>query len=248
MTLRIRNLSFRLKKRTLIEKIDLDFQPGILYGILGPNGSGKSTLLKTITGLWHPTEGELYWENKNLLQFSQQEKSRTLTLVPQTPPLYFDFEVHQMVAMGRYSHGCRTPEALEKVDKALRLADAWHLRHQMVSQLSGGEKQRVYIARALATEAPILLLDEPTTYLDLRHQLEIWHLLKDLSKKEKVVITAVHDLNAAKRYCDELVILHKGRCKATGSHDTCMTPEILQDVFGVEEDCEGLSGFKITLT
>lgn len=247
MTLSIRNLTFSLLNRLLIEEISLDFQPGILYGILGPNGSGKSTLLKTISRIWTPAKGEMHWQGKDLFQFSRKEMSRTLSLVPQNPPLFFDFNVQQMVAMGRYPHGCRTSEAQGKIKHSLRTVDAWHLRDRMLSQLSGGERQRVYIARALATEAPILLLDEPTAYLDLRHQLEIWQLLKELVKQGKLVIVAVHDLLAAHRFCDELVILQEGRCKATGPYGACMTPEILQSVFGVEMSTSELVGsFSLT--
>lgn len=245
MTLSIRRLTYRLKQRALIEKIDLDFRPGILYGILGPNGSGKSTLLKTVSRIWNPTEGTLLWQEKDLLQFSRLEMSRTLSLVPQNPPLYFDFNVQQMVSMGRYPYGCRTPEAYEQIGHALRIVDAWHLRDRTIAQISGGERQRVYIARALATQAPILLLDEPTSYLDLRHQLEIWELLKMLVKSGKLVIVAVHDLLAARRFCDELVVLQGGRCKAAGSYEQCMTPGLLQEVFGVEQqELAGQTHFK----
>ena len=238
MTLTIRHLSFSLQQRSLIEDISLTFQPGILYGILGPNGSGKSTLLKTMSGIWTPTRGQLLWQGQNLLQLSRIDLSRTLSLVPQNPPLYFDFDVYNMVKMGRYPHGCRSPEAHSKIEEALHQADAWHLRYQVLSQLSGGEKQRIYIARALATQAPILLLDEPTSYLDLRHQLEIWQLLRTLAKEGKLVIVAVHDLLAAQRFCDELVILNRGCCQATGHYEAIMTPRLLQDVFGISHNAK----------
>lgn len=236
MTLEIQHLTYYLHQQPLIKDISLAFQPGILYGILGPNGSGKSTLLKNISRIWTPTSGKLYWQGEDLLQFSRLEMSRTLSLVPQNPQLYFDFGVYRMVAMGRYPHGCRTAEAHRQVEKALHQVNAWHLRHQLLSQLSGGERQRVYIARALATQAPILLLDEPTSYLDLRHQLEIWQLLRALVKGGKLVIVAVHDLLAAQRFCDELVILNQGCCQATGRYPEIMTPHLLQDVFGVTLD------------
>jgi iron complex transport system ATP-binding protein len=135
--------------------------------------------------------------------------------------------------MGRYPYGCRSPEAHAHIEEALHQVNAWHLRHQLISQLSGGERQRVYIARALATQAPILLLDEPTSYLDLRHQLEIWQLLRKLVKRGKVIIVAVHDLLAARRYCDQLLILNQGRCQATGTYKEVMTPTLLQEIFGV---------------
>jgi len=234
MTLAIRNLTYRLAQRALIEDISMEFKPGVLYGILGPNGSGKSTLLKTMSRIWQPTSGRIFWNEADLLQASRLELSLILSLVPQNPPHFFDFNVYQMVAMGRYARGSRSVEAQRQIEESLRQADGWHLRRQKISELSGGERQRVYIARALATEAPILLLDEPTSYLDLRHQLEIWQLLRILVEKGKLVIVAVHDLSAARRFCDELVVLQAGRSVAKGPYAEVMTPALLQEVFGVE--------------
>jgi iron complex transport system ATP-binding protein len=234
MTLEIRHLTYRLPQRTLIEDISLTFQPGILYGILGPNGSGKSTLLKTMARIWTPSAGQLYWQGQDLLQFSRLEMSRTLSLVPQNPMLYFDFTVYRMVAMGGYSHGCRLPQTHRQIEETLQQVNAWHLRNQLLSQLSGGERQRIYVARALVTQAPILLLDEPTSHLDLRHQLEIWQLLRTLVQGGRLVIVTVHDLLAAQRFCDELMILNQGRCQVTGTYQEMMTSSLLKDVFGVK--------------
>jgi iron complex transport system ATP-binding protein len=241
MILDIRNLTYCVGQRPLIEGISLSFQAGSLYGILGPNGSGKSTLLKTMSRIWTPTKGEMWWQGFDLLQFSRKAMSQTLSLVPQNPQHYFDFDVYNMVAMGRYPHGCRSSETHHYIEKALHQADAWHLRDRLISQLSGGERQRVYIARALATQAPILLLDEPTSYLDLRHQLEIWQLLRNLVKEGKLIITAVHDLLAAQRFCDQLVILNHGQCRATGDYEEVMTPRLLRDIFGVSHNAHSRS-------
>lgn len=233
MTFEIHQLCYYINRRPLIKDISLVFEPGILYGILGPNGSGKSTLLKTMSRIWKPAQGRLLWQGQDLLQFSRIEMSRTLSLVPQNPQLYFDFNVYDMVAMGRYPYGCQSHDAHRYIQESLQQVDAWHLHQQVLSKLSGGERQRVYIARALATQAPILLLDEPTSYLDLRHQLEVWQLLRALAKRGKIVIVAVHDLLAAQRFCDRLVILNQGRCEATGNYDDIMSPNLLQDIFGV---------------
>jgi len=236
MSFDIHDLTYCIDSHPLIQEISLSFHSGILYGILGPNGSGKSTLLKTMSGIWKPTKGRIIWQGADLSQFSRIAMSQTLSLVPQNPPLYFDFDVYSMVTMGRYAHGCRTPEARHRVEDSLRRVDAWQLRDQLLSQLSGGERQRIYIARALATEAPILLLDEPTSYLDLRHQLEIWHLLRLLVTEGKLVIVAVHDLLAAQRFCDQLVVLNRGRCQTSGTYADIITPDLLQEVFGVIHD------------
>jgi iron complex transport system ATP-binding protein len=234
MTLSIRDLCYRLNDRSLIEGISLDFEEGLLYGVLGPNGSGKSTLLKTLSSIWPISAGRMSWKDKDLQELSRFALSKTLTLVPQNPPLFFDFDVLQMVKMGCYGKGLKIPETHTLVEQSLKLVDGWHLRQRMLSELSGGERQRIYIARALATEAPILLLDEPTSYLDLRHQLEIWQLLRTLAAKGKLIIAAVHDFFATERFCDKIVILQEGKCKASGTYQNIMTAELLKDVFGVE--------------
>lgn len=238
MTFEIKHLTYTLKKRHLIQDISIRCEPGQLIGILGPNGSGKSTLLKTTARIWTPTSGQVYWQGKDLLRYSREELSSTLSLVPQNPQLYFDFTVYTLAAMGRYPIGTRSPDANQRLEEALRQVDAWHLRHQLVAHLSGGERQRVYIARALATQAPILLLDEPTSYLDLRHQLEIWELLRKLVEQGKLVIVALHDLIAAQRFCDEIVILSEGCCVGKGSYEKIMTPQLLKDIFGVSSSKE----------
>ena len=236
MTLSLHHLHYRLQKRLLLEDISLTFQPGILYGVLGPNGSGKSTLLKTIARIWTPTTGKVLWQGRPLDQFSRLEMSEIISLVPQTPSLLFDFTAHAMVAMGGYAQGIRSSKNLQKVEEALHQVNVWHLRHQLLSQLSGGERQRIYIARALVTEAPILLLDEPTSYLDVRHQLEIWQLLRIFVQKGKLVIVSVHDLGAAQRFCDQLVILNQGRCAAIGPYQKIMTDSLLQQIFGIKRN------------
>ena len=138
-----------------------------------------------------------------------------------------------MVNMGRYPHKDQLISSQEIIEKALHQVNAWHLRDRLISQLSSGERQRVYIARSLATQAPIVLLDEPTTYLDLRHQLEIWHLLRQLVNQGRVIIVTVHDLFAAERFCDQLVILNQGTAVATGTYEKVMTPQLLRAIFGV---------------
>lgn len=234
MTLSLHQVSFKVPTQTILHNLSLEFEPGILYGILGPNGAGKSTLLKTIPHIWNPTSGEIYWNHTPLHTLSRKELSQMVSLVPQNPSLFFDIHVEQMVALGLYPLDLKGCKAQQLVEKALRNVDGWHLRHKMVSQLSGGERQRIYIARSLATQAPILLLDEPTSYLDLRHQLDIWNLLRQLTAQGKLIIAAIHDFASARRFCDEVVILHQGECKAKGTYSQVMTLPLIEEVFGVE--------------
>ena len=161
--------------------------------------------------------------------------SKTISLVGQNVPIVFDFTVENIVGMGRYPYGNRTFSAHDKeiIDWALSAVDALHLRSRPVSQLSTGERQRIYIARALVTESPILLLDEPTSSLDIRHQIEIWNLMKSLLQKGKVIIVTSHDLIATARYCDHVAIMHKGRAVSTGPFSEVVNKDLLQQVFGV---------------
>lgn len=232
MLLEARQLTYRNKTKTLIETISAEFSSGSIYGILGPNGSGKTTLLKTLAGLWKPSCGSVLWNNQDLFDLSRKDISKIISLVPQSPAAHFDFTVSEVVAMGCYMHSKSILDEKLAAENALTITDAWHLRDRLLSQLSGGERQRVYIARTIATQAPILLLDEPTSHLDLRHQLEVWHLLKQLVGQGKVIIVALHDLWAAQRFCDQLLILNQGQCIAKGDA-SIITPEILREVFGV---------------
>lgn len=227
------HLTYTLRGKHLIQNISLDFQPGQLYAILGPNGSGKSTFLKTLTGIWKPTKGNVYWEGEDLLKKNRKQISRTLSLVPQSSRVNFDYLIEDIVYMGRYPHGEMENNKHIVIEKALRAVDAWHLRGNSINCLSAGEKQRIYIARALATESPILLLDEPTTNLDIRHQLEIWELLKILVSEGQLVIVTTHDLTMAQKYCEQIAVLNQGQCVAQGSFSKIMTPALLNDVFGV---------------
>lgn len=228
------NLSYHLRGAKLLNDISLTFMPGRLYGILGPNGSGKSTLLKNLSGIWTPTHGQVLWQGENLFKQDRRRVSRTITLVPQNVQMYFDFNVEETVSMGRYPHGEKLLDE-KMLHQVLSEVDVLHLRGRYVSQLSNGERQRVYIARALMTESPILLLDEPTASLDIRHQLDIWRLLRSLLVKGKIIIIACHDLVSARKYCDEVAVMHQGQCVAVGDYATVMGAELLKTVFGISE-------------
>lgn len=233
--LQAQHLDFLLGDRPLLEGIDLTFEGGIVHGIMGPNGAGKSTLLKCLNGIWTPTSGRVRWNERDLLAMEREEISRTVSMVPQTPSMLFQFTAEDLVAMGRYPHGrCRnTTEDQAKVDWALRQVDAIPLRKNLVRELSQGERQRVYIARALVTESPVILLDEPTASLDLRHQMEIWFLLRELSAQGKVVIVVVHDLEACQRFCDRVLLLKEGRCVGQGHTKELLQPHRLHDLFDI---------------
>ncbi len=231
MTLIADSISFQQKKHKILEKIALTFPQGVLNGVVGPNGSGKSTRIKILNRIWRPTSGQVLWKGENLLIKAPQEISQTIAFVPQNPPIAFDFTVEEIVSMGRYLH--RNFTGHEKIEQAMLQADVWHLRDRLITQVSTGERQRIYIARALATESPILALDEPTSNLDIRHQLAIWQLLKELAHQGRVVIATLHDLQTADRYCDQVAVLNHGCCVAKGSTDEALSEKVVREVFGV---------------
>lgn len=235
MSLETHQLSYKVKSgKKLIEEINLKFLPGNLYGLIGLNGAGKSTLLKTLSGIWTPSEGEVFWKSSPLLKLTRKEISKVITFVPQTPSVLFDFRASEMVAMGCYAHSYTKEKENHIVEQTLKAVDGWHLREQLLSELSGGERQRIYIARALATQADILLLDEPTAHLDVKHQLDIWQLLHALALNEgKIIVVATHDLNAMQRFSTQTILLHQGRVILSGPYNSVVTTETLSHFFGL---------------
>lgn len=214
----------------IISDLSVHFEPGILYGILGPNGSGKTTLLRLLSRIYIPKNGELHWNGDNISEYSRMELSRIVSLVPQQPQLNFDFTVHDLVSMGRYVH---SDQSKYQVQEALELVGIKNLANQLCSTLSSGERQLAYIARSIASDTPVILLDEPTANLDVHHQIVIWSLLRKLVEKGKVVIVTVHDLNAAKRYADYLYLINRGKLVSAGKSSEVLCGENLRTVFKI---------------
>lgn len=231
--LKIKHLSCVVRRKTLISGVCLDFPSGSFWEIIGPNGAGKTTLLRTIAGLLPAASGEITWDGKPLHDRPRQEISKIVTYVPQQPPLQFDFHVKEVVAMGRYSHTRNYHSESDAIMEALEAVDMAHHAESLINELSSGERQRVYIARALVSCAPIILLDEPTASLDIRHQLEIWDLLHKLSDQQRTVIVTHHNLAAAYKYCHQIVVMHHGQCVAHGPVHLTLTPPLVERVFGV---------------
>jgi iron complex transport system ATP-binding protein len=232
--LEAKELTYVVDQKKLIHSVSLTFYPKKFYGILGENGAGKSTLLKLLSKIWTPSQGVVRWEGEELHKKNRSSISRLISLVPQTTDIPFDFSVEEVVYMGRHPHD----EKIVRSDLlfwALNTVDAWHLKTRLITSLSQGEKQRVIIARALMTEAPILLLDEPASSLDLRHQLEIWNLMKELSQKGKLIIATNHDIALTRRFCDEVIVLKKGEAIAQGPTKTTLTQRLIEEVFGIKE-------------
>ncbi|HMV83771.1 MAG TPA: ABC transporter ATP-binding protein [Blastocatellia bacterium] len=235
MKLELRNAGIKIGGRWIVRDVSLELNSGCLLALLGPNGSGKSTLLRLLGALWPPDEGVALLDGRNLAELSRRTIARAIAYTPQDTHLDFAFTVREVVLMGRHPHlGRFQPEAERDraaVDEAMRRADVAHLADRFVTELSGGERQRVLIARSLATEAPILLLDEPAANLDIAHALDLLMLCRALAREGKAIAIALHDLNHAARFADEAVLLHRGAVAAAGA--TALSPELIGQVFGV---------------
>jgi len=226
------NLSFRL-------------ETGQILGVVGPNGSGKTSLLKLLAGIMAPSKGEILLGSRPMAQLGQRDIARVVAMVPQDHVQAFPFTVADTVLMGRYPHrpsrlwslgvGEETEEDLSCAQQAMSDTDVWSLADRLVSELSGGERQRVMIARALAQEPAILLLDEPTAFLDLNHQIEICRLISRLrSERQLTVVLVSHDLNVASQSCDRVLVLKEGRLIRMGSPEETIQPDLLRMVYGCE--------------
>jgi len=223
----------------VLEEISLSVEEGDFVGILGPNGSGKTTLLKSISRTLKPRRGVILLNKADIYSLKSAEVAKQLAVVPQDSNIGFSFAALDVVLMGRNPHMTRfqmeSSKDLAIAKKAMTLTNTWQFAKRPINELSGGEKQRVIIARALAQEPKILLLDEPLTHLDIINQLEIMDLVKELCVKEKIIVLVVfHDLNLAARYCTSAIMLKKGKIFSAGSMAEVLTSENIKGVFNVD--------------
>ncbi len=229
----------------VLKDVTLQVEPGEILGIVGPNGSGKTSLLKLLAKLAGPQQGDIALFGASLAGLSQEETARTVAFVPQESAQMFPFTVAETVLMGRFPHRRRTRWNLgfgwEDRDDCLVAAhamatmDITQLAPRAVTDLSGGERQRTMIARALAQTPRVLLLDEPTAFLDLQHQLGICSVLRRLRDERGLTVVIVsHDLNLASQYCDRVVMLKEGRVCSVGTPSEVMSVEVLREVYGCE--------------
>lgn len=223
----------------VLDDVNLSVKPGDFVGILGPNGSGKTTLLKSISRLLKPSKGTILLDNENIYSLESIEVAKKLAVVPQDTSIGFSFKALDIVLMGRNPHMSRFQMESQKdmaiTKKAMILTNTWQFADRPINELSGGEKQRVIIARAIAQEPKLLLLDEPLTHLDIINQLEIMDLVKKLSINEKIIILAVfHDLNLAARYCTSAILLKKGKIFSVGTLSEVLTTKNIKKVFNVD--------------
>ncbi len=235
MKLDVREVAVDLSGRRIVRDVALEAAPGEVVGLIGPNGSGKSTLLRTVYRMLRPAAGLVTLGGDDVWRLSAKEAARRTAVVVQETTGEFEFTVHEVVLMGRTPHKGRlerdTHADTEIAEAALARVDMTPFAERAFTTLSGGEKQRVLIARALAQEPRLLVLDEPTNHLDIRFQLEVLELVRGLSV---TTLVTLHDLNLAAAYCDRLYLLSEGCIVASGTPDEVLTPALVGAVFGIE--------------
>jgi iron complex transport system ATP-binding protein len=240
-------LSVKLGQRRVLDGLSLDFAPGRLIGVIGPNGAGKSTLLRAMVGLLQPESGAVTIDGVPLEQVGRRDLARRIAYLPQGQTVHWPISVERLVSLGRLPHLApmsRIGAADEAaIAEAMERADVAQFRGRVATELSGGERARVMLARALAVGAAGLIVDEPLAALDPGHQIDVMELLRREAEAGLLVIVVLHDLTIAARYCDRLVLLDQGKMVEDGAPMAVLTPERLRSVYGItariEQDADG---------
>ncbi len=237
MQLRTQDVTYQVQDKVIIDRISLYTKEKGFVGLLGPNGSGKSTFLKTIYRVLKPQTGSIQLDHHDILKIPLNELAKQMAAVIQEPIHETEFTVEEVILMGRYPFKSlldkENTNDYQIVENALNQVGLWNMRGQLFTTLSGGEKQRTLIARALAQTPRFLILDEPTNHLDIHHQLEVLDLLKRL---ETGVLVTLHDLNLAAHYCDYLFLLQAGRIVCHGTPEEVLTQDTIRAVYQVESE------------
>ena len=235
----VKNLSVAYENNTIIEDLSLSIPKGKISIIIGANGCGKSTFLKTLARINKPKAGEIFINKKDIKKINEKNIAKEVAFLPQGPVCPSGLTVRELVAFGRFPHqkliGGLNSHDKEVIDWAIKETGLSEFADREVENLSGGQRQRAWIAMTLAQETEIIMLDEPTTYLDLAYQIEILELLKDLNKKtKKTIVIVIHELNQAARYADNLVCMKNGKIYSKGKVHDIFNETMLKDVFGID--------------
>lgn len=233
----VKNIKLAFDNRVILNDLSFEVAAGSFFIIIGPNGSGKTTLLKLLVGLLPLKSGRVDLLSKSLGEYTAKTLARQIAYVPQNVPVEFPFTVTQVVLMGRSPHlgmlGFEGEDDLHLAHDAMKITDVVHLADRRMDQLSGGEQQRVFIARAICQQPKILLLDEPTAALDLSHQVRLMDLMEQFKNEQGVTIVMVsHDLNMAAMYADRLLLISQGRIARIGAPEQVIDYDLLENVYG----------------
>lgn len=223
--------------REVLRDVSLSLAPGQLVALVGPNGAGKTTLLRALSGLV-PSHGSIDVGGQPLALLSLEQRARRFAYLPQGHVVHWPLPVQDIVALGRYPHGATDPSRLaaadaEAVRRAMQLADVADLARRPVTELSGGERSRVALARVLAVQAPVILADEPTASLDPRHQIDVMQTLRAASRDNVLVIVVTHDLGLAARFADTVLVMSDGRLVSQGKPDQALSEQVIAEVFRI---------------
>lgn len=241
------------EKITVLDNINAVLEKGHFYGILGPNGAGKTSLIRNMINFVNPTAGIVYFGETEVAAIPRKELSQNISFLPQSVTNLPDFTVEEMVAMGRepyrsFARGLDTTDK-EKINEALEFTDCHKFRHKSFVTLSGGERQRVMIARTVAQDTPWIILDEPISNLDIRHQLELMKIFDTLRKeKGKTIIAIIHDINIAYKFCDKIILMKDGNIIRMGDTAEVINYDNLLEVFGVGFDFVKCDDNKVVVT
>ena len=245
--IRVEKVHFAYNGAEIIRGIDLNIKHGAFHCLLGPNGSGKTTLVKLLSGVLKPTSGRIELFGESLKSLSLRKIARRVAVVPQGMHVSFPFTALEIVLMGRAPHlsglSLESRDDMTIAQEAMEMTGMWELRHRVMEQLSGGEAQRVIVARALAQQPKVLLLDEPTVFLDIKHQIELMELLTRLHQNRALTILAVtHDLNLAALYAEKVTLLRDGIVRTEGLPHEVITPKNIMDVFAAQVEVFNING------
>lgn len=235
--LKVENLTAGYDEKFRLENISFEIKHKEIFGIIGPNGSGKTTLLRAITKVIKPQKGKIIFNGDDMENIPINELAKKIAVVSQIQNFEFDMKVEEFVLLGRIPHRKKfqffeTTTDEKIVEEAMKQTDTIALREKLMKELSGGERQLVFIARALSQQPQLLLLDEPTTHLDIKHQIQILNLIRKLNRELALsVIIILHDLNLASEYCDNLLLLNNGRIHKIGPPEEVLTYQTIEEVY-----------------
>ncbi len=238
-SIEVKNLKFSYRESLVLKGLSFNIKKGEFVSIIGPNGSGKSTLLKTLNNLYKPNSGDILIEGKNVEDYSKRDLAKIVGFVPQDTTIDYEFTVEDIIMMGRHPYKGRFQKE-DKIDykivnDVMEMTNTLKFKDSLITEISGGERQRVIIAKALAQNPSIILLDEPTSHLDINHQIELLNLLRTLNKeKGTTIVLVIHDINLAARFSDDIILLNEGEIIGIGNPEDVITAKNIEKAYNLD--------------